>query len=127
MNKFYQTLFLFLFFFLCETDKVVLQVAHSASYISNFHAGVRHKLNGELAQAISKFTTCLNEDPIDDAVHYALSQIYAGKDQLQLALIHTKEALKIDPSNMHYKIELANIYSKTGGYKQAALLFEDLK
>ena len=126
MNKFYQTLFLFLFFFLCETDKVVLQVAHSASYISNFHAGVRHKLNGELAQAISKFTTCLNEDPIDDAVHYALSQIYSGKDELQLALIHTKEALKIDPSNMHYKIELANIYSKTGGYKQAALLFEDL-
>ena len=126
MNKFSQILIIFLFIFLCETDKVVSQVAHSASYISNFHAGVRHKLNGELAQAISKFTTCLNEDPIDDAVHYALSQIYAGKDELQLALIHTKEALKIDPSNKHYKIELANIYSKTGGYKQAALLFEDL-
>ena len=126
MNKFSQTLILFLFIILCETDKIVSQVAHSASYISNFHAGVRHKLNGELAQAISKFTTCLNEDPIDDAVHYALSQIYSGKDELQLALIHTKEALKIDPSNKHYKIELANNYSKTERYKEAALLFEDL-
>jgi len=126
MNKFSQILIIILFIFLCETDKVVSQVAHSASYISNFHAGVRHKLNGELAQAISKFTTCLNEDPIDDAVHYALSQIYSGKDELQLALIHTKEALKIDPSNKQYKIELANNYSKTGGYKEAALLFEDL-
>lgn len=126
MNKFSQTLILFLFIFLCETDKIVSQVAHSASYISNFHAGVRHKLNGELAQAISKFTTCLKEDPIDDAVHYVLYQIYFGKDELKLALSHIKWALKIDPSNKHYKIELANIYSKTGGYKQAALLFEDL-
>lgn len=126
MNKISHLLILFLFVFLCEKDKVVAQVAHSASYISNFHAGVRHKLNGELAQAISKFTTCLNEDPIDDAVHYALSQIYSGKDELQLALIHTKEALKIDPSNLHYKIELANVYSKTGDYKKAALILEDL-
>ena len=126
MNKFSQILILFLFIFLCQTDKVVSQVAHSASYISNFHAGVRHKLNGELAQAISKFTTCLNEDPIDDAVHYALSQIYSGKDELQLALIHTKEALKIDPSNKHYKLELANRYSATGGYKKAAILLEEL-
>ena len=126
MNKFFQTLILFLFIFLCETDKVVSQVAHSASYISNFHAGVRHKLNGELAQAISKFTTCLKEDPIDDAVHYALYQIYSGKDELKLALSHIKWALKIDPSNKHYKLELANSYSATGGYKKAAILLEEL-
>ena len=126
MNKFSQILILILFIFLCETDKVVAQVVHSSSYISNFHTGVRHKLNGEIAQAISKFTTCLNDDPNDDAVHYALSQIYIEKSELKLALIHTKQALKIDPSNKHYKIELANIYSETGGFKQAALLLEDL-
>jgi tetratricopeptide (TPR) repeat protein len=126
MNKFSQTLILFLLVFLCETDKIVSQVPHSASYISNFHAGVRHKLNGELAQAISKFTTCLNEDPNDDAVHYALSQIYMEKDEFKLALIHTKQALKIDPTNKQYKIELANIHGKIGDYKQAALLLEEL-
>ncbi len=126
MNKFSQILILFLFIFLCQTDKVVSQVAHSASYISNFHAGVRHKLNGEINQAISKFTACLNEDQNDDAVHYALSQIYLTKNELQLALIHIKWALKIDPSNKHYKLELVNIYSATGGYKKAALLLEEL-
>ena len=126
MNKFSQILILFLFIFLCQTDKVVSQVAHSASYISNFHAGVRHKLNGEINQAISKFTACLNEDQNDDAVHYALSQIYLTKNELQLALIHIKWALKIDPSNTHYKLELVNIYSATGGNKKAALLLEEL-
>ena len=126
MNKFSQILILFLFIFLCQTDKVVSQVAHSASYISNFHAGVRHKLNGEINQAISKFTACLNEDQNDDAVHYALSQIYLTKNELQLALIHIKWALKIDPSNTHYKLELVNIYSATGGHKKAALLLEEL-
>ena len=126
MNKFTQILIIILFIFLCETDKVVSQVAHSASYISNFHAGVRHKLNGEINQAISKFTACLNEDQNDDAVHYALSQIYLTKNELQLALIHIKWALKIDPSNTHYKLELVNIYSATGGHKKAALLLEEL-
>ena len=79
MNKFSQILILFLFIFLCQTDKVVSQVAHSPTYISSFHEGVRHKLNGELAQAISKFTTCLNEDPIDDAVHLLYHKFTLGK------------------------------------------------
>ena len=126
MNNSFHSLILVLVFFACETDRVVSQVAHSPTYISSFHAGVRHKLNGEITQAISKFTTCLNDDQNDDAVHFALYQIYSEKIQLQLALIHIKSALKIDPSNKHYKIELANNYSAMGEYEKAALLFEEL-
>ena len=126
MNNPFHSLILVLVFFACETDRVVSQVAHSPTYISSFHAGVRHKLNGEIIQAITKFTTCLNDDQNDDAVHYALYQIYSEKDELQLALIHIKWALKIDPSNKHYKLELANSYSSTGGYKKAAILLEEL-
>ena len=126
MNKVFSSFFLVLIFLAGKTDKIVSQVAHAPSYISSFHAGVRHKLNGEINQAISKFTACLNEDQNDDAVHYALSQIYLTKNELQLALIHIKWALKIDPSNTHYKLELVNIYSATGGYKKAALLLEEL-
>lgn len=126
MNKVFSSFFLVLIFLAGKTDKIVSQVAHAPSYISSFHAGVRHKLNGEINQAISKFTACLNEDQNDDAVHYALSQIYLTKNELQLALIHIKWALKIDPSNKHYKLELVNIYSATGGHKKAALLLEEL-
>jgi tetratricopeptide (TPR) repeat protein len=126
MNNSFHSLILVLVFFACETDRVVSQVAHSPTYISSFHEGVRHKLNGEITQAISKFTTCLNDDQNDDAVHFALYQIYSEKIQLQLALIHIKSALKIDPSNKHYKIELANNYSAMGEYEKSALLFEEL-
>ena len=126
MNNSFRSLILVLVFFACETDRIISQVAHSPTYISSFHAGVRHKLNGEITQAITKFTTCLNDDQNDDAVHYALYQIYSEKDELQLALIHIKWALKIDPSNKHYKLELANSYSATGGYKKAAMLLEEL-
>ena len=126
MNNPFHSLILVLAFFACETDRVVSQVSHSPTYISSFHAGVRHKLNGEITQAITKFTTCLNDDQNDDAVHYALYQIYSEQDELQLALIHIKWALKIDPSNKHYKLELANCYSATGGYKKAAILLEEL-
>ena len=126
MNNSFHSLILVLVFFACETDRIISQVAHSPTYISSFHAGVRHKLNGEITQAISKFTTCLNADQNDDAVHYALYQIYSKQNELQLALIHIKWALKIDPSNKHYKLELANSYSATGGYKKAAMLLEEL-
>ena len=126
MNNSFHSLILVLVFFACETDRIISQVAHSPTYISSFHAGVRHKLNGEITQAISKFTTCLNADQNDDAVHYALYQIYSEQNELQLALIHIKWALKIDPSNKHYKLELANSYSATGGYKKAAMLLEEL-
>ena len=126
MNNSFRSLILVLVFFACETDRIISQVTHSPTYISSFHAGVRHKLNGEITQAISKFTTCLNDDQNDDAVHYALYQIYSEQDELQLALIHIKWALKIDPSNKHYKLELANSYSATGGYKKAAMLLEEL-
>ena len=126
MNNPFHSLILVLVFFACETDRVVSQVSHSPTYISSFHAGVRHKLNGEITQAITKFTTCLNDDQNDDAVHYALYQIYSEQDELQLALIHIKWALKIDPSNKHYKLELANSYSASGGYKKAAILLEEL-
>ena len=126
MNNSFRSLILVLVFFACETDRIISQVAHSPTYISSFHAGVRHNLNGEITQAISKFTTCLNDDQNDDAVHYALYQIYSEQDELQLALIHIKWALKIDPSNKHYKLELANSYSATGEYKKAAVLLEEL-
>jgi len=126
MNNSFHSLILVLVFFACETDRIISQVAHSPTYISSFHAGVRHKLNGEITQAISKFTTCLNADQNDDAVHYALYQIYSEQNELQLAFIHIKWALKIDPSNKHYKLELANSYSATGGYKKAAMLLEEL-
>jgi tetratricopeptide (TPR) repeat protein len=126
MNNSFHSFILVLVLFACETDRIISQVAHSPTYISNFHAGVRHNLNGEITQAISKFTTCLNDDQNDDAVHYALYQIYSEQDELQLALIHIKWALKIDPSNKHYKLELAISYSATGGYKKAAMLLEEL-
>jgi tetratricopeptide (TPR) repeat protein len=126
MNNPFRSLILVLVFFTYETDRVVSQVAHSSSYISSFHEGVRHKLNGEITQAISKFSMCLNNDQNDDAVHYALYQIYSEQNELQLALTHIKWALKIDPSNKYYKLELANSYSATGGYKKAAILLGEL-
>ena len=126
MNNFFRSIILVLVFFACETDRVVSQEAHSPTYISSFHEGVRHKLNGEITQAISKFTTCLNDDQNDDAVHFVLYQIYSEKIELKLALVHIKSALKIDPSNKYYKIELANNYSAIGEYEKSALLFEEL-
>lgn len=102
------------------------QVERTASYISTFHSGVRNKLNGELENAISNFTICLNSDKNDDAVHYALAQIFLVKKDLKQAAFHTKRALEINPLNKYYQIEMANMYGEVGNYTQAAKIFEEL-
>jgi len=70
--------FLVLCLFSCRTGKETKRV-HSSTFIKNFHEGVRLKLNFELEPAIDKFNLCLKEDPMDDASHFALAQLYLMK------------------------------------------------
>ena len=126
MNKINIYLVSIIFLFSLKLNTLFTQVEHSASYISTFHSGVRNKLNGEFEKAIANFTICLNSDKNDDAVHYALAQIFLIKKDLQQASFHTKRALEIDPKNKYYQIEMAYMYGEIGNYTQAAKIFEEL-
>jgi tetratricopeptide (TPR) repeat protein len=117
--------FLVLCLFSCRTGKETKRV-HSSTFIKNFHEGVRLKLNFELEPAIDKFNLCLKEDPMDDASHFALAQLYLMKNDLQRAAIHTKQASDSDPANLYYLSELAFMHQEMKEYQNAALIFEKL-
>ena len=99
---------------------------HDAAYIHSFHEGVRLKLNGQAQEAIDKFNACLVIDERDDAVHFALAQIYLNQENLDQAAFHTLKASEIDPKNEHYQSELAFMYVELKKFPDAIAVFEKL-
>ena len=96
------------------------------AYIRQFHSGVRNMLNAQNEEAIQAFKACLQKQPKDAAVHYALFQIYLKQENYQEAAFHTEQAAQLDPKNLHYKRELAFMYQQLGRFQDAAEVFEVL-
>ena len=58
-----------------ETATAVISITDYA-YIQHFHEGIRFKTTGQYDEAIRSFEQCLAVKQTDDAVYYALAQIY---------------------------------------------------
>lgn len=101
-------------------------IEHDANYIRSFHDGVRLKLNGQYQEAIDKFNMCMKQDDQDDAVHFALAQIYLLQNNLEQAAFHTERASEIDTKNQHYQSELAFMFVELTNYEKAIVVFEKL-
>jgi Tfp pilus assembly protein PilF len=48
----------------------------SKAFITAFHEGLRLKLQGNYNKAIERFEFCLQEEPRDDASHFAMAQTF---------------------------------------------------
>ena len=129
--KFYVLLFLTAFIFAsCGTaknsgDKVVNPGEKSFTkadfeYIEKFHEGVRHKTKKEYDQALKAFNHCLTIRQNDDAVYFALAEVYRAKDDKVSAAANFRKASEIDKNNRYYVEELATILFEQGDFKGAA-------
>ncbi|MGJ8660955.1 MAG: tetratricopeptide repeat protein [Bacteroidota bacterium] len=96
------------------------------AYIEKFHEGVRLKTKGQLAEAIQSFEACLVMKQTDDAVYYALSELYLEQGNPQKSGEAIKKAAKLDPDNLHYTSELAYYYIEKEQYNEAIVAFEKL-
>ncbi|HNS42300.1 MAG TPA: tetratricopeptide repeat protein [Taishania sp.] len=114
----------------CATKKNSNQASiHSQasfSYIEAFHKGMRLKIKGDSDAAIEAFQKCLNMRKDDDAVFYALSQLYVAKKDYQQAVSMIESANKIDPKNIWYTEQLANLNYGLKQYDKAAIYFKKL-
>lgn len=117
--------------FSCTTKKNALNPEIQLSkadfpYIELFHNGLRYKQKGQFVQAIKTFEECLLLKPNDDAVHYALSQLYLQTKQLAKSSEAIQKAVKIDPNNKWYLQESAYMLFDIQNYKEAAKIFKKL-
>lgn len=95
-------------------------------YIENFHEGVRLKARGQIKEAIAMFEKCLTMKQTDDAVYYALSELYLIDNNKAKSEENIILAAKIDPSNIWYTQELAYMYFEKGNFSEAVKNFEKL-
>jgi len=124
MNK-YGFIYLLLLLTSCKVHDNA-SVQQDPVYVRQFHSGVRNMLNDQYELAIQDFKFCLQKQPKDAAVHYALFQTYLKQERYQEAAYHTEQAAALDPKNLHYKRELAFMYQQLGKAQEAAEVFEEL-
>lgn len=95
-------------------------------YIEKFHEGVRLKARGQVNEAIAQFEQCLLIKQTDDAVYYALSQLYLMKNDQAKSAENIQQAAKLDPNNIWYTQELAYMSFEQGNFPEAVKNFEKL-
>lgn len=114
----------------CNTSKEVAEAkvvsAADYPYIEHFHEGVRLKSKGQIAEAITAFQFCSEQNPNDDAVAFGLAQCYLQLNDRTKAAEYTEKAAKLDPDNIWYTQELAYMYFDQGKLEDASRCFQKM-
>jgi tetratricopeptide (TPR) repeat protein len=95
-------------------------------YIEKFHEATRLKIRGQIDDAITAYEACLTMKNDDDAVYYALSELYLMKNDLAKSSYYIEFAANLDPENIWYIQELAYMYFEQGEFDLAVVYFEKL-
>ncbi len=101
------------------SDETRQQSAMFADALRDFYSG-----NYESAE--SGFRKVLVKDAKNDAVYFMLARIRKEGKNYSGAAYYLNEAIKLDKSNVWYKVELAEIYDLMQDYKGAAKLWEEI-
>ncbi len=114
----------------CKSAKDAQEATgHSSAnfpYIEKFHEAVRLKMRGQIDDAISAFEICLTMKNNDDAVYYALSELYLMKNDLAKSAEYIEQAANLDPKNVWYIQEMAYMNFEKGEFNLAVKYFEKL-
>lgn len=127
----YILIFTLVFLAACKSTKNAKQdvkvfTAADYPYIEKFHEGVRLKTRGQVNESIAKFEECLLIKQDDDAVYYALSELYLMKNNQVKSAEYIQQAAKLDPKNIWYTQELAYMYFERGNFEESVKSFEKL-
>jgi len=107
-------------------NNVSLHSKANFPYIEAFHQAQRLKIRGNDDAAIEAFNRCLEMREDDDAVYYALAQLYIKKENIPQSLQMITKAYRLDPNNIWYAEELAIAYYDTQQFEKAIPIFKKL-
>ena len=111
----------------CKEPRLIIDNDNSQkskAFITAFHEGLRLKIQGNYFKAIERFELCLQEEPLDDASHFAMAQTFLLMGDLAQAETHTISAVELDKDNVFYQVELAYMLRNKGAFEEAGSLFD---
>lgn len=104
----------------------VLSEKEQLEFAYLFFDAQKDKLLGNFSIAQNKLTQALRIDPRSSASHFELSQIFIQTGNIEAAENSGKLAIKFDNKNKWYKLSMADIYERSGKYKEIVPLMESL-
>lgn len=94
--------------------------------IEKFHDALRLQLQGKTDAAQKLFIECLETQPNNDAIHFALGNIALSNKLTTKAKKYYEKAYALDNTNTYYAEALAMIYLELGNFKDAEPLWQAL-
>ena len=107
-----------------STDKGISKADYP--YIEQFHKAVRLKTVGDIDGAIAAFNGCIAMKSDDDAVYYALSQLYLAKGDFTSSSTSISKAQALDPDNIWYTQEMAFMFYENKNFVKSEAEFKKL-
>jgi len=86
----------------------------------------KQKLLENFEEASVLFKEVLKNDPRNHAAAYELARVYDVLDNDEKSLNSIKVAVSLDPTNMWYKLFLADVLEKTLKYAEAADIYKEM-
>jgi tetratricopeptide (TPR) repeat protein len=95
-----------------------------AGYNYLYVEAVKHKLLGNLGDALKYFEQCIIINPESDASYYQMGQIVLSNGDLINGKKYIKKACEIQPENLWYNMLLAGIYNQQSNIDSAIIFYE---
>jgi tetratricopeptide (TPR) repeat protein len=137
MFKIYFLCLLFVFAFIsCSTTKkavaetpVKVQLSDSVKrqFDYYFYEGLNQKENQQYDQALETFHLCIAIDSMDAGVQSEIGILYALIGFSNNAIQCLENAVRIDPSNWWYNVQLISMYSDLKNWKRAIEITSNLQ
>jgi tetratricopeptide (TPR) repeat protein len=95
-------------------------------YDHEFIEATKLKIFGNLPDAASMLTRCIDVNPYDAAAYFQLAEIYSMNDDQANALRYARLAARYDRKNEWYKMQLANLYVAEKNVDSAIVVYRQI-
>ena len=109
-----------------QIKKVQLDDLQKRKFDYFFYEANREKMKGNLEKSAMYLSECLKIDPTSSASMYELSNILVAGNEIVKAQGLLERAIAIEPSNIWYKLLLAELYQQNKLGFQAIKLYEQI-
>ena len=92
-----------------------------------FYEGLKQKENSQYDQAMETFRLCAALDSVDSGVQSELGLLYAATGFTAEAIGCMEKAIKTDPTNWWYNLQLISMYSEQKNWKRCIELAMNLQ
>lgn len=109
-----------------KNNQAIKEERKMLEYKMHFFEASKQKMLGNLSLALENYKKAAELNPECGVCYYESANLYYVNGDFVTALIHAREAVKIDPKNVYYNLLLAGMYEKNGMASSSVDVYKSL-